>query len=145
MSAESQKYCGITPYYGSDTSLYQRPGMSLNVSPAIWQTFISKVLDEILNRKHFLAIMDDCMIHSKRKDPLSHLMALIKVLIRQGLNISPRKCQLFQQKFTYMCQILLLKDNTTCITPMRSKTDAIQRLELPKTPKECTRFCEFIN
>ena len=24
LSAESQKYCGITPYYGSDTYLYQR-------------------------------------------------------------------------------------------------------------------------
>ena len=44
---ESQKYCGITPYYGSDTCLYQRLGMGLSVSTAIWQTFINKVLDEI--------------------------------------------------------------------------------------------------
>ena len=27
LSDESQKYCGITPYYGSDTYLYQRLGM----------------------------------------------------------------------------------------------------------------------
>ena len=37
LSAESQKYCGITPHYGSDTYLHQRLGMGLNVSPAIWQ------------------------------------------------------------------------------------------------------------
>ena len=67
LSAETQKYCGITPYYGSDTYLYQRLGMGLSGSPGIWQTFTYKVLDEIPDRKHFLAIMDDCMIHSKRK------------------------------------------------------------------------------
>ena len=67
LSTESQKYCGITPYYGSDTYLYQRLGMGLSVSPAIWQTFINKVLDEIPDRKHFLAIMDDCMIIPKGK------------------------------------------------------------------------------
>ena len=72
------KYCGTTPYYGSDTYLYQRLGMGLSVSPAIWQTFINKVLDEIPDRKHFLAIMDGCMIHSKRKDYLNHLIVLLK-------------------------------------------------------------------
>ena len=35
LPAESQKYCGITPYYESDTYLYQRLGMGLNVSPVI--------------------------------------------------------------------------------------------------------------
>ena len=94
LSTESQKYCGITPYYGSDSCLYQRLGMCLSVSPAIWQTFINKVLDEIPDRKHFLAIMDDCMIHSNRKYHFNHLVALLKALIRNGLKISPRKCQL---------------------------------------------------
>ena len=55
LSAESQKYCGITPYYESDTYIYQRLGMGLSGSPAIWQTFFNKALDEIPNRKHFLA------------------------------------------------------------------------------------------
>ena len=40
LSNKSQKYCGITPYYGSDSYLYQRLGMGLSVSPAIWQNFI---------------------------------------------------------------------------------------------------------
>ena len=95
LSTESQKYHGITPYYGSDTYLYQRLHMGLSVSPAIWQTFINKVPDEIPERKHFLAIMDDCMIHSKRKYHLNYLIALLKAFIRNGLKISPRKCQLF--------------------------------------------------
>ena len=46
--------------------------MGLSVSPAIWQNFIQKVLQEIPNyRKNQLAIMDDCLVHSKKKDYLS--------------------------------------------------------------------------
>ena len=47
LSKRSQKFCGITPYYGSDSYLYQRLGMGLSVSPAIWQNFIQRVLQEI--------------------------------------------------------------------------------------------------
>ena len=84
------------------------------------------------------------MTHSKRKDHLNHFIPLLKALIRNGLKISPRKCQLFQQKLTYMGQTLLIKENTPCITPLRSRVDAIQRLEPPNTPKEC-KFCGLIN
>ena len=66
--------------------------MGLGVSPAIWQTFLNKVLDEIPDQKHLLAIMDDCMIHSKRKDHFNHLIAFLKALSQNGLKISPRKC-----------------------------------------------------
>ena len=125
LSAESQKYCGIAPYYGSDTYFYKRLGIGLRVSPATWQTFINKVLDAIPDRKHFLAIIDNCMIHSKRKDHLNNLIALLKTLLRNGLKILPKKCQSFRQKLTYMGQTLLIKDKIPCITPLRSNIDAI--------------------
>ena len=40
LSSKSKKYCGITPYYCSSTYIYQRLGMGLSVSPAIWQNCI---------------------------------------------------------------------------------------------------------
>ena len=64
LSPNSQQYCGITPYYGSDTYLYQRLPMGLKVSPAIWQAFINKVLGPIPNRQRHIAFMDDCLVHS---------------------------------------------------------------------------------
>ena len=36
LSERSQKFCGITPYYESDSYLYQGLGMGLSVPPAIW-------------------------------------------------------------------------------------------------------------
>ena len=49
LPTESQMDYSINPYYGSDTYFYRRHGMGLHVSPAIWQTFINKVLDEVPN------------------------------------------------------------------------------------------------
>ena len=40
LAKKSQQYCVITPYYGSSTYIYQRLGMGLSVSPAIWQNFL---------------------------------------------------------------------------------------------------------
>ena len=85
LSPKSKKYCGITPYYGSSTYIYQRLGMGLSVSPAIWQNFIQTVLEEIPNyRKPYLVIMDDIMIHSKHNDHMSLVIKLFKALIRNG-------------------------------------------------------------
>ena len=138
--------CGITPYYGSDTYLYQRLGMGLSVSPAVWQNFIQRVLSEIPNhRKHHLAIMDDCLVHSKKKDHLSHLIDLFKALIRNGLKISPKKCQLFRKKLVYMGHTLLIEDNMPKITPLKTRIDAIMKLDPPKTPKNCKQFCGMVN
>ena len=36
----SKKYCGILPYFGSASYLYQRMPMGLNISPAVWQSYI---------------------------------------------------------------------------------------------------------
>ena len=36
----SKKYCGILPYFGSASYLYQRMPMGLNISPALWWSYI---------------------------------------------------------------------------------------------------------
>ena len=41
----TKKYCGILPYFGSASYLYQRMPMGLNISPAIWQSYINAILD----------------------------------------------------------------------------------------------------
>ena len=146
LTKKSQKYCGITPYHGSDTYLYQRLGMGLSVSPAIWQNFIQKVLQEIPNyRKHHLAIMDDCLVFSKEEDHLKHLIDLFKAIIRNGLKISPKKCKLFKTELVYMGHQIMIRDGIPMITPMKSRVEAILKLEPPKTPKGCKQFCGMVN
>ena len=146
LSDRSKKFCGITPYYGSDSYLYQRLGMGLSVSPAIWQNFIQKVLQEIPDhRKNHLAIMDDCLEFSKKYDHLKHLTNLFKALIRNGLKISPRKCKLFKTSLVYMGHQVNIIDGIPHITPVKSRVDAIVKLDPPKSPKNCKQFCGMVN
>ena len=145
LSPNSQQYCGITPYYGSDTYLYQRLPMGLKVSPAIWQAFINKVLGPIPNRQRHIAIMDDCLVHSKFRDHITDLRNLFQSLLDHGLKISPRKCQFFRTSLIYMGFKFLIENGRPSFTPMKDKCDAIRQLERPKTIKDCRKFCGMVN
>ena len=70
LAKTSQKYCGITPYYGSSTYHYLCMGMGMSVSPQIWQQFIDLVFqDDIIKRKqNFDVIMDDTFVHLQKRN-----------------------------------------------------------------------------
>ena len=44
LSEKSKKYCGILPYFGSMSYLYQRMPMGFNISPLIWPSYINAIL-----------------------------------------------------------------------------------------------------
>ena len=93
---KSQKYCGILQYFGSTSYLYQRMPMGLNVSPPIWQSYINTSLNSLQSRKYFEVIMDDLLLFTPSKIVhMAKLEDLLKALRKNGLKISPKKCQLF--------------------------------------------------
>ena len=92
----SKRYCGILPYFGSASYLYQRMPMGLNISPSIWQSYINVILDCLQSRKYCKAIMDDLLLFTPtKKSHIAKLEDLLKALLKNGLKISPKKCQLF--------------------------------------------------
>ena len=96
LSERSQKYCGILPYFGSALYLYQRMHMGLNVSPLIWQMYINTILNSLQSRKYCEVIMADLLLFSpSKKAHMDRLEDLLKALRKNGLKISPKKCQLF--------------------------------------------------
>ena len=67
LTENSKRYCGILPYFGSASYLYQRMPMGLNISPSIWQSYINAILDCLQNRKYCEAIMDDLLLLPQQK------------------------------------------------------------------------------
>ena len=69
LTESSKKYCGILPYFGSASYLYQRMPMGLNISPAVWQSYINAILSCLPSRKYCEAIMDMicCCSHPTNK------------------------------------------------------------------------------
>ena len=92
----SQKYCGITPYYGSPTYHYLRMGMGMSVSPQIWQQFIDLVFqDDLIKRKqNFDIIMDDTFIHSTAEEHMDNLTGFEKI----WFEIVTSQMSVFQEK-----------------------------------------------
>ena len=52
LSENSKKYCGIFPYFGSASYLYQRMPMGLIISPSICQSYINAILDCLQRHKY---------------------------------------------------------------------------------------------
>ena len=86
LSENSKRYCGILPYFGSPSYLYQRIPMGLNISPSIWQSYINVILDCLQSRKYCEAIMDDLLLFTPSKEiHMNKLEDLLKALLKNGI------------------------------------------------------------
>ena len=100
LSEKSQKYCGILPYFGSASYLYQRMPMGLNVSPPIWQTYINTILNSLQSRKYCEAIMHDLLLFTpSKKAHMGKLEDLLKALRKFGLKYLQRNVSYLGQNY----------------------------------------------
>ena len=146
LSEQAKKFVGILPYFGSALYIYQRIPMGLNISLSIWQSCINASLYCLESRKHCEAIMDDLLLFTPtKKAHMAKLRDLLKALLKNRLKISPKKCQLFKTELQYMGNTIFIKDRKVCVRPLRSRIEAILKLEPPKTQKECRSFVGMVN
>ena len=116
---KSKRYCGILPYFSSTSYLYQRMPMGLNISPSIWQSYINAILDCLQSRKYCRAIMDNLLLFTQtKKSHIAKLKDLLKALLKNGLKISPKNCQLFRKELQYMGNTIFIEDRRVCVKPL---------------------------
>ena len=146
LSEQAKKFCSILPYFGSASYIYQRMPMGLNISPSIWQSYINAILDCLETKKHCKAIMDDLLLFTPtKKAHVAKLRDLLKSLLKNRLKILPKRCQLFKTELQYMGNTIFIKDRKVCVKPLRSRIEAILKLEPPKTQKGCRSFVGMVN
>ena len=134
----SKKFCGILPYFGSPSYLYQRMPMGLNISPLIWQSYINATLSCLQSREYCEAIMGNLLLFTPTKSShFKKLEDLLKALCKNGLKISPKKCQLFKTHLQYMGNTIFIRNRRVCVRPLRSQIEAIQKLKPPTMIKGC--------
>ena len=84
--------------------------------------------------KYCEAIMDGLLLFTPSKQVhMSKLEDLLKALLKNGLKISPRKCQLFRKELQYMGNTIFMQGKRVCVKPLHSRLEAIQNLEPPVT------------
>ena len=120
--------------------------MGLNISPSIWQSYINAILNCLQSKKYCEAIMDDLILFTPSKESHTNkLEDILKALLKNGLKISPKKCQLFKMSLQYMGNEIFIENKKVCVKPLRSRLEAIQKLQPPKTPKGCRSFAGVVN
>ena len=121
LTENSKKFYGILPYFGSLSYFYQMMPMGLNISPAIWQSYINAILNCLQSRKYCETIMDNLLLFTSMKSShFDKLEDLLKALHKNGLKISPKKCQLFKTDLQYMGNTIFIRNKRVCERPLRS-------------------------
>ena len=70
LTEENKEYCGILPYFGSPICRYEVLPMGIACAPQIWMDYITLILSEFKDKKKYIAIMDDLLIHSTKHGSL---------------------------------------------------------------------------
>ena len=145
LTPEAKEFCGILPYFGSPHYRYEVLPMGLAISPQVWIDYIENILCGMANKQDYIAIMDDLLIHGMKGNHMDRLEALFKAMIKHGLKLSSKKCQLFMKHLVYMGNVFHIDGSTISITPVQSRIEEIQKLQPPTNVKGCKSFCGVVN
>ena len=86
--------------------------------------------------------MDDLILFTPSKEShINKMEDILSDLLKNGLKISSKKCQLFKTSLKYMGNKIFIENKKECVKPLRNRLEAIQKLQPPKTPKGCRSFC----
>ena len=90
--------------------------------------------------------MDDLILFTPSKEShMNKLEDILNALLKNGLKVSPKKCQLFRTNLQYMGNEIFIENRKVCLKPLRNRLEAIQKLQPPKTPKGCRSFAGVAN
>ena len=145
LTEKSKEYCGILPYFGSPIYRYEVLPMGIACAPQIWMDYITLILSELEHKMKYIAIMDDLLVHSTKAEHWLLIEQLFQSMVKNGLRLSPKKCQFFKTNLVYMGNEFVISQKNITVTPLRSRTEAIVRIPTPRTPRQCKSFCGVVN
>ena len=133
LTERNKEFCGRLPYFGSPIYRYEVLPIGIACALQIWMAYITLILGELEDKSRYIAIMDDLMVHSSKAAHWRLLEQLFKSMCKNGLRLSPKKCQLFKTKLTYMGNEFVISEKTMTITPLRSRTETLHKIPDPRT------------
>ena len=141
LNEKSKEFCGILPYFGSTHYQYEVLPMGLGISPAAWLMYVNMLLDTFNpDKKSFIAIMDDLLIHSSKAKHFKLIEKLLQGLCLHGLKLSPKKSQLFHTELTYMGNMFTIIEHRMTIKTPQDTVGSSTEISLPSDSKRMQKF-----
>ena len=81
--------------------------------------------------------MDDLILFTPSKEShMNKLEDILSALLKNGLKISPKKCQLFKTSLQDMGNEIFIESKKVCVKPLKSRLEAIQNCSHQRHPKD---------
>ena len=78
-----------------------------------------------------------------KKSHIAKFEGLIKALLKNGLKISQKKCQLFRTELQYMDNTLVIKERRVCVKPLRSGLQLCKNYSHLQHPRDVETMQEW--
>ena len=86
--------------------------------------------------------MDDLLLFTPSKEiHMRKLEDLLKALLKNGLKISPRKCQLFKTELQYMGNTIFIQGKRVCVKTIMWSVTSNTKVRTSKNSKRMQKFC----
>ena len=112
------------------------------IGPAVFSAFMSKVFRPLKLKKNAITYSDDVFMQSQTKDEMFTVLEQYhKILQNKNLKAAPDKSHFFLRRVKFLGHNI--EQNT--ITPLKTRIDAIQKLQPPTNKKKIQEFLGMLN
>ena len=134
---------GLTQFViGNQQYEFNRLFYGISIGPAAFSAFMSKIFRPLILKKNAITYLDDVFMQSQTKEEkFTILEHYHKILQNKNLKAAPDKSHFFFTRVKFLGHNI--ERNT--ITPLKSRIDAIQKLQPPTNKKKIQELLGMLN
>ena len=127
---------------GNQQYEFNRLFYGISIGPAAFSAFMSKIFRPLLLKKNAITYLDDVFIQSQTKEEMFNVLEHYhKILQNENLKAAPDKSHFFLTRVKFLGHNIERKT----ITPLKSRIDAIQKLQPPTNKKKIQEFLGMLS
>ena len=121
---------------------FNRLFYGISIGPAAFSAFMSKIFRPLILKKNAITYLDDVFMQSQTKDEMFNVLEKYhQILQNENLKAAPDKSHFFLTRVKFLGHNIERKT----ITPLKSRIDAIQKLQPPTNKKKIQEFLGMLN
>ena len=127
---------------GDQLCEFNRLFYGISIGPAFFAAFMSKIFRPLILKKNAITYLDDVFLQSQPKDEMfAFLEKYYQMLQNENMKAAPDKSHFFLTRVNFLGHIIEKK----IITPLKSRIDAIQKLQPLTNKKKNQEFFGILN
>ena len=127
---------------GNQQYEFNRLFYGISIGPAAFSAFMSKIFRPLILKKNAITYLDDVFMQSQTKEEMFNVLEKYhQILQNENLKAAPDKSHFFLTRVKFLGHNIERKT----ITPLKSRIDAIQKLQPPTNKKKIQEFLGMLN